>query len=104
MGIRSYKCIDAARKCPWGAPNRSASRIGKWRIHGTGDFKVWFPMDSNRPHRDRVFILAIKNLQVNIGFTVEDRDAVESYLKFKKTFDKELTLIRLLRRYCDLMN
>jgi hypothetical protein len=58
-------------------------RNGKWRIHGTGNFKVWFPKDNNRPHRDRIFIATLKNQWVNIGFTVEDGDTVENLLRSK---------------------
>ena len=59
-------------------------RNGKWRIHGTGNFKVWFPRDNKRPHRDRIFIATLKNQWVDIGFTVEDGDTVESLLRSKK--------------------
>lgn len=58
-------------------------RNGKWRIHGTGNFKVWFPKDNNRPHRDRIFIATLKNKWINIGFTVEDGDTVENLLRSK---------------------
>jgi len=56
-------------------------RNGKWRIHGTGNFKVWFPSDRNRPQRDRIFIATMKNQWVDIGFTVEDGEAVERLLR-----------------------
>ena len=58
-------------------------RNGKWRIHGTGNFKVWFQKDKSRPHRDRIFIATLKSQWVNIGFTVEDGDAVENVLKLR---------------------
>lgn len=58
-------------------------RNGKWRIHGTGNFKVWFPKDTNRPHRDRIFIATLKNQWMNIGFTVENGDTVEDLLRSK---------------------
>ena len=58
-------------------------RNGKWRIHGTGNFKVWFPKDNNRPKRDRIFIAKLKSQWVNIGFTVEDGDVVEQLLRSK---------------------
>jgi len=58
-------------------------RNGKWRIHGTGDFKVWFPKDNNRPQRDRIFIATLKNQWMNIGFTVEDGDTVQDLLRSK---------------------
>ena len=30
---------------------------GKWRIHGTGDFRTWFPRDAKRPNRDLLLYL-----------------------------------------------
>jgi hypothetical protein len=59
-------------------------RNGKWRIHGTGNFKIWFPKDSGRPSRDRIFIAALKNQWINIGFTAEDGETVENLLRSKK--------------------
>jgi hypothetical protein len=53
---------------------------GKWRIHGTGSFKTWYPKDMNRPKRDRIFFATLKNQWVNIGFTVENADRVEGIL------------------------
>lgn len=55
-------------------------RNGKWRLHGTGNFKVWFPEDYNRPKRDRIFIATLTTQWINIGFTVEDGDTVENLL------------------------
>jgi len=26
----------------------------KWRIHGTGNFKTWYPRDNERPKRDKI--------------------------------------------------
>jgi hypothetical protein len=54
---------------------------GKWRIHGTGNFKVWFPCDRGRPRRDRIFLAVLKSQWVSIGFTAEDGDAVERLLR-----------------------
>lgn len=56
---------------------------GKWRWQGTGNFKTWFPLDSNRHKRDRIFLATLKNQWVNIGFTVEDGEQVEKILKDK---------------------
>ncbi len=56
---------------------------GKWRIHGTGTFKTWYPQDTNRPRRDRIFFAILKSQWVNIGFTVEDADRVETILREK---------------------
>lgn len=49
---------------------------GKWRIHGTGDFKTWLPCDWKRPIRDRIFIISFQNKWKRIGFTVEDSETV----------------------------
>ncbi len=56
---------------------------GKWRIHGTGTFKTWYPEDSARPTRDRIFFVSLKTQWVNIGFTVEDGERVEAIFKAK---------------------
>ena len=45
---------------------------GKFRIHGTGDFRTWFPRDGKRPQRDAIFIINLNNTRRRIGFTVED--------------------------------
>ena len=63
-------------------------RNGKWRIHGTGSIKTWYPEDMNRPQRDRIFIAVLKSQWVNIGFTVENADQVEGFLR-KKNLIKE---------------
>lgn len=44
---------------------------GKWRIHGTGDFRTWFPRDLQRPKRDAIFVLFLRKRWRRIGFTVE---------------------------------
>ncbi len=56
---------------------------GKWRIGGSGDFRTWFPLDWNRPSRDRIFHATLKTRGMNIGFTVEDSRRVISILKEK---------------------
>lgn len=35
---------------------------GKWRFHGTGNFKTWFPLDVERNKRDKIFFSDIKKL------------------------------------------
>lgn len=57
---------------------------GKYRIHGSGDFKTWFPRDGKRPSRDKIFIINLLNKRSRIGFTVEDSEKVISILKLKE--------------------
>jgi len=45
---------------------------GQWRIWGTGNFVTWFPCDTKRPTRDRIFLLRQRNAKISIGFTVEN--------------------------------
>ncbi len=53
---------------------------GKWRIHGTGDFRTWFPRDMDRPSRDAIFLLKRRKGWWRIGFTVEDANLVKDIL------------------------
>lgn len=57
---------------------------GKWRIHGTGDFRTWFPCDWKRPTRSKIFIIRFQNKRKRIGFTVEDSETVTKILKEKR--------------------
>lgn len=61
---------------------------GKFRFHGTGDFKTWFPKDFQRYKRDRIFIATIRYKWWRIGFTVEDSDEVIQILRAKKLIEK----------------
>lgn len=58
---------------------------GKWRLHGTGDllFRVWFPADYDRPGRDKIFVMKVKNKWIRIGFTVENSEAVSGLFRTK---------------------
>lgn len=56
---------------------------GKWRIHGTGDFKTYFPCDWKRPTRDKIFIIKLRNKWMRIGFTVEDSQTVVKIFRDK---------------------
>lgn len=53
---------------------------GKWRIHGTGDFRTWYPFDRLRPKRDKIFRIYFKNGWIRSAFTVEDSEKVEEVL------------------------
>lgn len=56
---------------------------GKWRVQGTGDFRTWFPFDSSRSRRDKIFFIYYKNKWIRSAFTVEDSEKVEKILKDK---------------------
>ena len=56
---------------------------GKWRLHGSGDFRTWFPRDWKRPIRDKIFIMSFLNSKKQIGFTVEDSESVLKFFKDK---------------------
>ena len=56
---------------------------GKWRVHGTGDFRTWFPFDPSRTKRDKIFLIYYKNKWMRSAFTVEDSQRVEDILKKK---------------------
>jgi len=45
---------------------------GKWRIWGTWFLDIWYAMDFERPKREAIFIVHIKNKRMKVGFTVED--------------------------------
>jgi hypothetical protein len=54
---------------------------GSWRLWGSGDFRTWFPLDSRRPKRDRIFIASLRGKSHRIGFTVEDSEKAATILK-----------------------
>jgi hypothetical protein len=56
---------------------------GKWRFHGTGDVRTWFPMDNARNKRNKIFFITIKHQWIRIGFTVEDSETVQKIFKEK---------------------
>ncbi len=56
---------------------------GKWRIHGTGNFRTWFPRDLKRPFRDTIFRITLHNRWWRIGFTVENSAGVKKIFEEK---------------------
>lgn len=54
---------------------------GKWRIGGSGDLATWFPFDTHRPSRDRIFRAILNTRGMNVGFTVERSDDALAALK-----------------------
>jgi hypothetical protein len=56
---------------------------GKYRYHGSGDLRTWYPMDMDRHKRDKIFFLFLKNAWVRIGFTAENSEAIVKYFSEK---------------------
>jgi hypothetical protein len=54
---------------------------GKWPVWGSGSPGVWFPLDWERPKRDRIFVVRLKNKDSQIGFTVQDPAKVDEILR-----------------------
>jgi hypothetical protein len=54
---------------------------GRFRFHGTGDFKTWFPKDFKRYKRDKIFVAFIRGKWWRIGFTVENSATVLKILR-----------------------
>lgn len=63
---------------------------GKWRIHGSGDFRTWFPRDLERSKRDRIFILHLHKRWRRIGLTVENSDALLDIFKDRNILIQEI--------------
>lgn len=57
---------------------------GKYRLQGSGGPRTWFPMDRQRPTRQKIFILVLRNKWRRVGFTVEDEAAVERILQARQ--------------------
>ena len=62
---------------------------GKWRLHGSGDLKTWFPADFLRFTRQRIYFATLKSQWVKIGFTVEDSDQFEKVLRTKNLLTEQ---------------
>jgi hypothetical protein len=56
---------------------------GKYRMWGSGNFTMWFPMDAGRSSRDKIFHAYLKIRGMNIGFTVENSAVVTAILEAK---------------------
>jgi len=56
---------------------------GKYRMWGSGNFTMWFPMDSGRSSRDKIFHAYLKIRGMNIGFTVENSAVATAVLQSK---------------------
>jgi hypothetical protein len=56
---------------------------GKWRVHGTGNIKTWYPMDIGRHKRDTIFLAILSTQWNSIGFTVENSEKAKNIFKDK---------------------
>lgn len=63
---------------------------GKFRFHGTGDFKTWFAKDFDRHKRNKIFVAYIRDKWWRIGFTVEDSDALMRIFQEKGLMKKDV--------------
>ena len=56
---------------------------GKYRMWGSGNFTMWFPMDAGRSSRDKIYHAILNTRGMNIGFTVENSAVVTAILRSK---------------------
>jgi hypothetical protein len=57
---------------------------GQWKIWGMGLWPVWFAFDFNRPLRDAIFVVEIRNSWPAAGFTAESSQGVLRALEDRK--------------------
>lgn len=57
---------------------------GKYRIWGTGNLTMWFPMDGKRMKRDKIFIFSLRTQRIKPAVTVTDSMEFESMLRKMK--------------------
>ncbi len=63
---------------------------GKWRIWGSGNFATWYPLDGNRPSRNKIFHVYLKIRGMDVGFTVENSGEVTAILRSKGLIGSEV--------------
>jgi len=83
-----------SKRVPLSVVNRVRIRkpgffTGKWRVHGSGDIRTWFPLDAQRSKRDRIFLMSLSSQWIQIGFTVEDGAQVEKLLADKGLINRQ---------------
>jgi hypothetical protein len=54
---------------------------GKYRLQGSSGLHTWFPLDLQRPRRNKIFVIMLRHGKRRIGFTVEDEAMVEQILR-----------------------
>ncbi len=86
--FRAYYFPFGQKRIPWSEiesfeVKQPTLLNGKYRLHGSGDFKTWFARDLKRPSRNVIFILHLYHQQRRIGFTVESSEKALHLLKTK---------------------
>jgi hypothetical protein len=54
---------------------------GKYRLQGSAGLHTWSPWDLQRPKRNKIFLVILRNRRRRIGFTVENEVALEQILR-----------------------
>jgi hypothetical protein len=54
---------------------------GKYRLQGSAGLHTWSPWDLQRPRRNKIFLMILRNQKRRIGFTVESEVALEQCLR-----------------------
>jgi hypothetical protein len=66
---------------------------GKYRFHGTGDFRNWFAADYARSRRPFIYRVFIRNQWTRKGFSVEDdaafAEAIQNHRVLSRVFEAE---------------
>lgn len=84
LAIRNYYFFFlGAKHIPYSAI-REARRVrlgtmGRWRIHGSGDFVHWFNFDVRRPRKDSAIVIHLDGV-IRPVITPDDPDRVAAVL------------------------
>jgi len=84
--FRNYSLLMRSRRVPFADIDHidilePSLTTGKWRLWGSGNFTMWFPLDGGRSSRDTIFHAFLRTRGMNIGFTVENSGAVVRILR-----------------------
>ena len=77
LGAKRLKLSDIERVIVQ-EPNFST---GKYRLQGSAGLHTWSPWDLQRPKRNKIFLIILRNQRRRIGFTVENEMALEQILR-----------------------
>ncbi|HCF56824.1 MAG TPA: hypothetical protein DFS52_02350 [Myxococcales bacterium] len=85
LTIRKYYYPVGDRRITYDEIRRFEERAlgiwtGRWRIWGTGDFRHWYHLDTNRPFKSRAFVLETGGRFKSV-ITPDDPDTVLRLLR-----------------------